>query len=687
MNTPTSAETHYILWGDSTLHKRVNTFLRGQGGAFSHINIQLLASPLPQHTTDAYIYLIDTQDTLTPEQKTFLTQTCSKPNVAAILLTDNQNIRQEARDLGHLFFCGQEGTALASLSDTLALVHHTITLKAEQHYLQQKNQEAHQRFQDVADQFADWLFEIDTHFNLTFSSNRTRPSRDITSGTAFAAAFLPEEKLRIEDDFADLSRHPRPFHDRDYWSTDAHGSRICWSVSGVPVHNTNGDLTGFRGVARDISAQKANTDQLYFFANHDALTGLYNRARFFDALARNLRKARREKRPNALVMFNLDQFMAVNETYGHSIGDKLLIHVSQILKDNLRTGDFLARTAGDEFAIIMSDVEATEVTARLERIILGFKSRPLMTEKGAITIRFSTAIVHYPNHTDDPDTLLLQGDKTLRLAKAKGRNRVETYSPNQEDAAHNPHKLAWADLITRRLQEEEGALILHYQPIVTFKNKEDQPSFYEVLVRMKDDENTPVPPHKFIGTAEDFGLIRLIDQQVSLRTIERLKEEHASGRKLKLSVNLSGKTFDDEEVCHTLINAVKAAKMPDKSLIIEITETDVLRDLAQVKNFMSQLKKVGVGFALDDCGGGFSSFNTIRHLDLDFLKIDGSFVRNMHTNPESKAFVEAIQHIAEQKNIPTIAEMVENKDVAEALTSLGIQYGQGFYFAPPTPEL
>jgi len=688
-------DTQLVLWGDAALEKRIYTFLKGRGGDFS----------------DAEIIRVDTLDTLdaaldkagrscvcllavesvTEGVQDFLNELGARvPRVMPVILSDDIAIQKAARELGAMHLCGIEGTALGQLPDVLHLARHTLGLLLAQDVLKSQNEEADKRFKDVADQFADWLWEVDIDLNLTFSSARRRPGRAVVAGTLFTDAFLAEETLRIEDDFAELMRYPRHFHDRDYWSADAYDSRLCWSVSGVPVHNEAGELTGFRGVARDVSAQKASTDQLYFLSNHDALTGLCNRSRLFDELGRSLRLARREKREAALVLIDLDKFSVVNESYGHMIGDKLLIHVSQVLKDCVRTGDFLARTAGDEFTVLMHDVTAADVKERMAHMMTQFKARPLMTEQGSVSIRFSAAVVHYPDVADDPDDVLLQGSYALHEAKAKGRNRIEVYS-GAELRPHTPKdQLEWADLMTRRLQEEEDALILHYQPIVHIKNSEGDfknAGFYEVLVRMHDDDGVACPPHKFLGAAEDFGLVRLLDQQVVLRSIEKLKTAHEAGDKLKLSVNLSGRTFDDDDVRESIIAALEAAKLPDKSLVLEITETALLRDLAQVKDFIKSLRAVGAGFALDDCGGGVSSFNAIRHLEVDYLKIDGDFVRNMHTNAESRTFVEAIQHIAGQKGVITIAEMVENEDIVAALKDLGVVYGQGFYFGAPSAEL
>jgi diguanylate cyclase (GGDEF)-like protein len=450
-----------------------------------------------------------------------------------------------------------------------------------------------------------------------------------------------------------------------------------------------GTVVGFRGVARDISSQKANTDQIYYLVNHDALTGVMNRQRVQDELTRTLRAAKRESRSGVLVVLDVDRFSYINQTHGHLLGDKYLIHLAQVLKDNVRTGDVVARLDGDTFAVLLRDVRVEDVSPRLERLQAALAARPLPTEAGALTLNVSGGAACYPRDADNADALLANAVDALTRAKQRGPHKIETYDPaaTQEHVAEG--HLEWVEMVNECLEAHEQRMVLYYQPIVPLSGPAiaTKVEHYEVLLRLIDREGALVAPGKFMATAEEFGLVGKIDRIVTLRAIEMLRFWQSQGRKVHLSVNLSGKTFDNNEFLKVAKEAMQAAQLPPKALVFEITETALLRDLQQVKTFMTELRALGAGFALDDCGVGYSSFNYIRQLELDFIKIDGSFVRNLHLNGDDQAFVKALADVAKQKNISTVAEMVEHEAAMTALQGIGIDFGQGYFFAPPQPEL
>ncbi len=626
---------------------------------------------------------------LNPNFEQTLPQLTAHPSLQVALLSDNENVMQTAQRAGLPLGLNVSDLSPQRLTSLVRLMAEWQHLKATQWQMQQLCDAAEARFHDMADLCADWLWEVDANLNLVFSSNRKRPSATSTKGANFTGSFLPEEKLRIEDDFAELLRTPRPFHDRDYWSADRFGSRLCWSVSGVPLTDSAGNVTGFRGVARDISGQKANTDQIYYLVNHDALTGVMNRQRLQDELTRTLRAAKREARSGVLVVLDVDRFAYINQTHGHLVGDKYLIHLAQVLKDNVRTGDVVARLDGDTFAVLLRDVRVEDVPPRLERLQAALAARPLPTENGALTMNVSGGAACYPKDAESADDLLANAMDALARAKQRGPRKIETYDPNSTQEHVAEGHLEYVELVNECLEASEQRMVLYYQPIVPLSGPAiaTRTEHYEVLLRLIDREGAIIAPGKFMATAEEFGLIGKIDRIVTLRAIEMLKYWHKQGRKVHLSVNLSGKTFDNAEFLKVIKEAMAAAALPPKTLVFEITETALLRDLQQVKAFMTELRALGAGFALDDCGVGYSSFNYIRQLELDFIKIDGSFVRNLHLNGDDQAFVKALADVAKQKQISTVAEMVEHEAAMTALQGLGIDFGQGYFFAPPQPEL
>jgi diguanylate cyclase (GGDEF)-like protein len=676
------------------LAARVHGFIKAGGGPYSTETPTVFEdfAELVNHTRRVRpgpVLALAAVPMLNRDFEDALPQLTAHANLQVAILSENEAVHTAAQQAGLPLGLSLTDLSPQHLTDLLRLLAEWQHTKAMQRQLQTLCDQAEARFHDMADLCADWLWEVDVNLNLVFSSNRKRPSVSSTKGSNLASSFLPEEKLRIEDDFAELLRTPRPFHDRDYWSADRFGSRICWSVSGVPLTDAVGTVVGFRGVARDISSQKASTDQIYYLVNHDALTGVMNRQRVQDELTRTLRAAKRESRSGVLVVLDIDRFSYINQTHGHLVGDKYLIHLAQVLKDNVRTGDVVARLDGDTFAVLLRDVRVEDVPPRLERLQAALAARPLPTEAGALTLNVSGGAACYPKDADNADELLANAVDALTRAKQRGPRKIETYDPaaTQEHVAEG--HLEWVEMVNECLEAHEQRMVLYYQPIVPLSGPAiaTKVEHYEVLLRLIDREGALVAPGKFMATAEEFGLVGKIDRIVTLRAIDMLKLWQSQGRKVHLSVNLSGKTFDNNEFLKVAKEAMQAANLPPKALVFEITETALLRDLQQVKAFMTELRALGAGFALDDCGVGYSSFNYIRQLELDFIKIDGSFVRNLHLNGDDQAFVKALADVAKQKNISTVAEMVEHEAAMTALQGIGIDFGQGYFFAPPQPEL
>lgn len=683
-----------VTFGTPDVVKRVQSFLKAGGGAWSTAGIDVVNTPseaLAKATAYApeVTIVLAHMAHLSHEYEAWLGQLADVRPAIAVILTDNREVVEMAQMRGHPLVLPVKDLSSSLINDMLTVAVEYQHLRHQQSRMQDLYNLSEARFRDIADLFADWLWEINPQLHLVFSSARKRPASGATKGSMFTSCFLPEEKLRIEDDFAELLRNPRPFHDRDYWSSDPYGSRICWSVSGVPVLGPTGELLGYRGVARDISSVKASTDQIYYLVNHDPLTGVMNRQRCQDEIVRTLRAAKREQRSGALLLLDIDRFAYVNQTYGHMTGDKLLIHLAQVLKDNVRTGDLVARLDGDQFAVLLRDVREDDLEARTERLQTAIATRPMSTEQGSITLNVSAGIAFYPTDGDHVDELMAHALDALDKAKERGPRKFERYDVNSSGEATATGQLEWVELLNECLNSHETRMVLYYQPIVPLIGPavQENVEHYEVLMRLVDRDGNLIVPSKFIATAEEFGLVSKIDHLVTTRAIDMLKLWHAQGRKVHLSVNLSGKTFDDPTFLKTIHEHLKKAKLPPKSLVFEITETALLRDLQLVKTFMTQMKELGAGFALDDCGVGYSSFNYIRQLELDFIKIDGSFVRNLHMNGDDQAFVKALADVARQKHISTVAEMVEHEAAMLALQQLGIDFGQGFFFAPPAAEL
>lgn len=568
--------------------------------------------------------------------------------------------------------------------EEVALIFEDITARL---MAEEKIRHSEQRFKDIADSFSDWIWEIDTEMTVIYvSKGRSRSGLSVTAGTGFTSCFLPEDRIKVKEDFRALFTRREPFNDFEYWGLDQQGMRVCWSVSGVPMFGAEKQFIGYRGVAKDISSEKASQDQLYYMANNDMLTGLYNRGRFYDELARAVRDVRRHKTKGAVMLIDLDRFKYVNDTFGHDAGDNMLVHVAHVLRECIGAEHIISRLGGDEFAIIFNNIREEQVTDAAAELLERMGAAPFVHADHEISLTASVGIVMFPTQGVASGELLSKADIAMYRAKADGRNRWYIFDETHVRDHGMSKRLEVVDFIIKCLEEDR--VRLYFQPIVPLQTKgKRQIKHYEVLCRMIDDKGEIVMPAHFIETAEDFGLIHRIDEFICRKALKFMQKEHASGRDLSLAINLSGITFDDEETMARIRALVQHARLPEGRVIFEITETAALKDIGRAQRAIRELKKIGCKLALDDFGVGYSSFNYVRHLDIDYVKIDGSFIRQIHQNVEDQVFVRALNDVAKGMNIQTIAEMVEDGDVENHIREIGIDYGQGYHFGRPAPEL
>lgn len=608
-------------------------------------------------------------------------------NGPVIVITDCPNTITACQEQGQLFILPEQNLTSDAIANILPPAWENFKLNNTVSNLETMCHTVEKRFQDMANNFSDWLWEVDKNLNIVFSSSRKRPIPEANSGEHLTTCFIPEEKSRIEDDFAELIKKPKPFYDVEYWSNDNQGSRICWSLTGIPVMDNTGTISGFRGVAKDISSNKVSLDKIYSLSNNDGLTGLYNRTRFYEELERTIRRSSREKINSSIFVLDLDRFQYVNETYGHAIGDHMLVHASKIIRDTIRTGDTVARVGGDEFAIILPESSGSDVEYRAQMLIDTLKQNPFKYQNIEIPMTASIGVASYPDHGATADELITRVNVALNKAKEYGRNRMEQYNTEDANTTDIPDKLKWLDFISKCLEDNQDRIILHFQTIVPLNSEDDTPR-YEVLVRMIDQEGNRVEAVNFIEIAEEFGLIAQVDKIVSFRAIDLLEKWHNAGKKMSLSINISACSFEDKVFLAQLSDKLRRTNLPEGSVVFEITETAILRDLQKVKEAITDLKRHGAQFALDDCGVGYSSFNYIKQLELDFIKIDGTFVRNLtKDNQKDAAFVKALHDVAHRMRILTVAESVEQEETATELHNMGVDFGQGYFFGRPGPTI
>ena len=482
---------------------------------------------------------------------------------------------------------------------------------------------------------------------------------------------------------------------------------VFWHRNGtaVPVECTvfplriDGQLEGSVVAFRDVSERRALEQELVWQANHDPLTKLFNRRYFERHLEAEVARCQRSG-GSALLYLDLDRFKYINDTAGHAAGDQLLVEISQQMCERLREADLLARLGGDEFAIILRNVEHPNVLGVAENFREILESYTFVYGSTQYRIYGSVGVAMIDAQTQSAGEVLANADIACHLAKNKGRNQTHVYEPGGDAKLTMNVDLGWSDRLQAALKNDR--FVVHYQPIVPLcgldlkalpiqgeafprnckRRLEDGILHCEALVRLHDDAGV-IQPNAFLPTAERFGLMPQIDLWVIRKVIEQLAAMQKSGTRACTSVNLSGHTFDDERLVGEIMGLLSRHQVEPGSLVFEITETNAIANIEAAQRLIGELREHGCRFALDDFGSGFSSFHHLKHLPVDFVKIDGQFVRGMAQNPADRAIVMSINDIAHSLGKRTVAEFVENRVLLEMLVECGVDYAQGNYISHP----
>lgn len=451
----------------------------------------------------------------------------------------------------------------------------------------------------------------------------------------------------------------------------------------VRVINWEGE-TAIQSTVIDVTEARKLSEQLAHQASHDALTGLVNRRAFEQRLQQLLETARAEKIEHVFCYMDLDQFKVINDTCGHTAGDELLRQLGGWLQHQIRGPDTLARLGGDEFGILLehcSVVQATRVTAAVQRAIEEFRFQ--WGEK-SFNIGASIGVVSINEDSEDMAGVLRMADAACYAAKDAGRNRVHVYRQDDTELAKREGEMHWVAVINRAL--EDNRFVLHCQPYVPLAGGDDQREGYELLIRLRDEQGQLVAPGAFLPAAERYSLATKLDRWVLRTAFEWLRRHpQVLERVLACSINLSGSSLGDNAFLEFIIRQFDKGIMPPEKICFEITETAAIANLTNATHFIKTLKTRGCHFALDDFGSGLSSFAYLKNLPVDFLKIDGMFVKDMVDDPIDFAMVRSINDMGHVMGKKTIAEFVENDAILERLRELGVDYAQGYGIGRPRP--
>jgi diguanylate cyclase (GGDEF)-like protein/PAS domain S-box-containing protein len=547
---------------------------------------------------------------------------------------------------------------------------------------EQRLRESEARFRSLTALSSDWYWEQDAQFRFT-----RLEGRQVTNGESLpAAGYLGMTRwdagLEMDGGWdahrASLMLH-LPYRDAVMYRILPDGTRRYISISGEPMTDASGKFIGYRGVGKDVTAQKMAEERIQHLATHDGLTGLPNRLMFSQLLNMALQSARRYDRSFAVLFIDLDRFKIINDTLGHESGDMLLQETARRLTMEMRASDVVARLGGDEFVILVQEVSEQEQVAIVARKILSSVIKPMTLDGQECRITASIGICMFPACGSDEQTLMKNADMAMYLAKEQGKNNFQFYTEGIKSLSLE--RLTLESSLRRAL--ERGEFFLHYQPKLDLTTGAINGA--EALLRWQHPELGVVMPGHFIALAEETGLIVAIGRWV-LRTAceQSMAWQRAGLRPICMAVNLSARQFSDEGLLQDLATVLKETGIDPILLEMEITEGMAMQNLDLATKVLTQMKEMGVRIAVDDFGTGYSSLAQIKRFPIDTLKVDRSFIRDLINNPEDRAITEAIIAMGKTLSLTVVAEGVETKEQETFLRDHDCDESQGYYFSKPT---
>jgi diguanylate cyclase (GGDEF)-like protein/PAS domain S-box-containing protein len=462
------------------------------------------------------------------------------------------------------------------------------------------------------------------------------------------------------------------------------GREYAIQDSTAPIRSPDGKLLGVVMVFTDITETRRLARQITHQANHDSLTGLVNRREFERRLQRTLETARIDRIEHTLCYLDLDQFKVINDTCGHAAGDELLRQLASALHDKIRKRDTLARLGGDEFGVLMEHCrleEGLRVANALRDTVQGFR---FGWEDKSFRIGVSIGIIPITEATESAESVLSQADSACYVAKDRGRNRIHLYTVEDIELVRRSGEMEWARQINQAL--EENRFRLFCQPIAAIEPGRDKKGHYEILLRMMNEESSLVLPAQFFPAAERYHLASKIDQWVIATAFEWLRHHPDLLDHLSMCwINQSGHSLGDAAFLEYVNREFEKTGIPGSKICFEITETAAIANFASARRFITDLKERCCQFALDDFGSGLCSFAYLRTLPVDFLKIDGVFVKGIVDDPVDLAMVKSINDMGHVLGKRTVAEFVETQAILDKLSEIGVDYAQGYGISRPRP--
>ncbi len=457
---------------------------------------------------------------------------------------------------------------------------------------------------------------------------------------------------------------------------------------------------------RDISARRMLEEELRWQAGHDALTKLHNRAWFETQLEQEIARLKRTEQVSLLLFLDLDRFKYINDTAGHTAGDQLLVEISRRLSSRLRASDHIARMGGDEYAVILRNINRSDIAQIADEFRKALGALPFSYGGKTYRVGVSIGVARLDRDTPSRSEAMAAADVALHLAKRNGRNQVHVFSADSDQRARMDMELGWSTRLEAALKEH--GFTLCFQPILPLAQLEydhlpeqpgalwtrhlrrhgaEQRAFYEALIRLRASDGSLVAPNAFLPAAERFSMMAEIDRWVIRQAFQVLRDHNHAEHPIGLAINLSTQSLAHGDLGRYITDCLVEFNVDPRAVVFETTESGALNHVEAVRHLIQELRPFGCRFALDDFGIGFSSFAHLKHLDVDFLKIDGSFIQGLLNDPVDLAVISSITNIAHSIGKITIAEQVDRPEILRALHACGVDQAQGFYIARPQPSV
>ncbi len=541
----------------------------------------------------------------------------------------------------------------------------------------------------------DAVVTTDEHNNITFLNPVAEKFMGISNDDAFGKSIndvvhlLDEKSMeeiinpldscmeKLTENKGDVTTH--------LLETSADNSHLSVDVNCSKLKDIQGNEIGSVIILRDVTQERQLKKQLTYQASHDSLTGLVNRAKFEEELKQAILTCGDDKIGHALCYMDLDQFKVVNDTCGHIAGDALLKQLSQLLNKRIRESDVLARLGGDEFGLLLSNCDLEDAVPIADLLRLAVRQFIFRWDERAFDVRMSIGVVSINDPNSTLAELMSAADVACYIAKESGRDYVHAYKPDEKSVTQHHELMQWSQKIQDALRNDKFHLVL--QTMAPLLSAQADIQVQEFLLRIRMDDGSVATPATFIPAAERYGLMHDVDMWViehCFEVIRDVRQDTDTSITYLYSINLSGQSMGDPEISEFIVNMIKEYEIDPNQIMFEVTETAAITNIQSALDFISQFSDLGFRFALDDFGAGLSSFGYLKKMKVDFIKIDGQFVKGMAEDPIDRMMVNNITHLAYGLGLLVIAESVEDATLLEMLRDIGVHFAQGYHIQRPT---